>query len=167
MKVITPGSYSLIKEALPDSPEISIFLAGTIDDGDSKNWQKEIIDKLIPYYMFEDLTIYNPRRDDWNSNATNKDIEEQIKWEQEKLEKCDIILMVILEDSKSPISLMELGEFCDSQKIMVFCPEKFYRYLNVKDLCLRKYIPLFLTNDIDMIKNELLTALSFLKDQKL
>ena len=35
--------------------------------------------------------------------------------------------------------------------MIVFCTPKFYRYWNVKDLCLRKGIPMYETNDIDKI----------------
>lgn len=43
----------------------SVFLAGTIDNGTSSNWQQEFINKLknIEHSIYTDYTIYNPRRD--------------------------------------------------------------------------------------------------------
>ena len=45
-----------------DKSKFTIFLAGSIDMGKSKNWQQEIEDKLKD----EDVILFNPRRPDWN-----------------------------------------------------------------------------------------------------
>lgn len=119
----------------------SIFLAGTIDDGKSRNWQKEVIEGLSKYDL-PNLTVYNPRRDDWDLNVTNEDIVAQIEWEQDKLKRATYIFMLLEDKSKSSISLLELGEFKDSQKIMVFCSPKFYRWTNVSVFCYDFMIPL-------------------------
>ena len=86
----------------------SVFLAGTIDNGDSLNWQDKTIIELINLGI-NNIEIYNPRREHWNSNPTKKEMEKQIKWEQNHLDAANIIAMVLLDDSKSPISLLELG----------------------------------------------------------
>lgn len=64
------------------------------------------------------------------------------------MEKADLIVMNILADSKSPISLMEIGLFARTNKLIVFCPKTFYRYDNVRVVCQRFGIPLYNTNNI-------------------
>lgn len=140
--------------------DFSVFLAGTIDDGQSANWQRELINKIYSG-LPDSVIVFNPRRDNWNKNANVDTLREQINWEQEHLLNSSIIVMVLLDDSKSPVSLMELGEFCDSQKIVVFCTENFYRFENVKDLCERFEIPLFETNDINEIADKVVEIIKF------
>jgi hypothetical protein len=100
--------------------------------------------------------IYNPRREDWPSSDNYREIDIQINWELDHLEKADLIVMNILADSKSPISLMELGLFARTRKLIVFCNPNFYRYDNVRIVCRAYNIPLYNTNDILVIKNKVL-----------
>lgn len=120
---------------------VSIFLAGTIDDGKSRNWQSSIIEEIGTKYDSDNITIYNPRRDDWVDD--NDDIKKQILWEQENLDKTDYIFMNLESGSKSPISLLELGLYAQSNKLIVFCNDEFYRYMNVKLTCDKYNILLF------------------------
>lgn len=110
----------------------SVFLAGTIDNGDSSNWQEEVVKKYEETYDKE-IIFFNPRRKDWNQFPT--DLDYQIKWEQRHLDAADHIVMCLLDNSKSPISLLELGLYAQSKKITVFCNPEFYRYYNVKLTC--------------------------------
>lgn len=91
----------------------SVFLAGTIDNGNSIDWQKEVTEKIRDF----DITILNPRRDDWGSTKVqsihNPQFKEQVEWELSALEKANIIFMMFLEKSLSPITLLELGLFAD------------------------------------------------------
>ena len=124
---------------------IKIFLAGTIDMGNSKNWQKTFIDKLkltIEKNAINttDFVIFNPRRLEWPNDEG--ELEQQANWELDRLEESDIIFMNILKDSKSPISLLELGLYAKSKKLVVKCPPEFYRYGNVKIVCDRYNIKL-------------------------
>jgi hypothetical protein len=64
--------------------------------------------------------------------------------------------MNILGNSKSPISLMEIGLFAKEHKLIVFCNPNFYRYDNVRIVCERYKVPLYDTNDILVIKNKVL-----------
>lgn len=129
----------------PDSK--SVFLAGTIDDGNSFNWQESLINRCQDL----DVVFYSPRRKYWNKDATKEDIEFQIKWEQEHLDSVDLIVMCLLDSSKSPISLLELGLYAKSNKIVVFCNPEFYRYTNVQMVCQKYNIPLYNVS-IDLIK---------------
>lgn len=129
MNVIYPGAKS-------------VFLAGTIDNGDSSNWQEELIEKCKDL----NVTFFNPRRKEWIQNPTFEDMEYQIKWEQEHLDRADVIIMFLLDGSKSPISLLELGLYSQSKKIYVFCNPAFYRWDNVRLTCDKYNIPLLRTN---------------------
>ena len=141
----------------PDREEVSIFLAGTIDNGESYDWQNDIIktfeklDKELPV----ELIIYNPRRSEWDKNASKKMLEEQIRWEQNHLDKADWIIMVLSDNSKSPISLLELGLYASSEKLIVFCTDKFYRYDNVRLTCEQYLIPLINSTNISDIIEEI------------
>jgi len=129
----------------------SIFLAGTIDNGESDNWQKKLIDK----FKNINIKIYNPRREHWNKNASKEEVEYQIKWEQEYLDNANLIVMVLSDNSKSPISLLELGLYATSKKILVFCTDKFYRFDNVRLTCEKYNIPLFTNTNINYIFNKI------------
>lgn len=132
MNVIYPGSKS-------------VFLAGTIDNGDSTNWQEELIEKCKNL----NVVFYNPRKKEWPTNTLT--VQDQIKWEQEHLDRADIIIMFLLDNSKSPISLLELGLYAQSGKIFVFCNPAFYRWENVRLTCDKYNIPLLRT-DLDDAK---------------
>ena len=140
---------------LTDTSEMypSIFLAGTIDNGDSYNWQSEFIEKLknTNSYIYTDYTVFNPRRENWDKTATYQDQVNQIEWEHRYLDLSDVIIMNILPNSKSPISLMEIGLYAQSDKLMVFCTPEFYRYANVETVCKKYNIPLYNTNKVDDI----------------
>lgn len=126
----------------------NIFLGGTIDNGESADWQQELISAVSGIELTRPVHIYNPRREDWPSSDNHREIDIQINWELDHLEKADLIVMNILADSKSPISLMEIGLFARTNKLIVFCPKTFYRYDNVRVVCQRFGIPLYNTNNI-------------------
>ena len=170
IKVVTPEEtyfpHKGDEDWFKDENAIKVFLAGTIDDGKSTDWQYKLISYLCVYkddgwndldedLSLGDLIIYSPRRENWNPDATNEDIEKQILWEQKYLEDADIIIMNILPDSKSPISLLELGLYGPDGKMIVFCTDKFYRFTNIKLTCERYNIPLVNSNDLTEICSQL------------
>jgi hypothetical protein len=136
----------------------SVFLAGTIDNGNSLNWQDKTIIELINLGV-KDLEIYNPRREHWNSNSSKEEIEKQIKWEQHHLDKADVIAMVLLDDSKSPISLLELGLYANTKKLIVFCTPNFYRWDNVRLTCEKYNIELIQDLHPTIITNKIISKL--------
>ena len=121
----------------------SIFLAGSIDMGAAENWQKTIADSLTEY----DIDIYNPRRSHWDSSLvqhfTEPTFYQQVSWELDALERAHIIVMNLLPNSSSPVSLLELGLYARSRKILVCCPDEFYRSGNVQITCNKFNIPMF------------------------
>jgi hypothetical protein len=122
---------------------LNVFLAGTIDNGDSSDWQLHLRTVFEDYN--DNLVFYNPRRDDWDASWTQSiddpQFYEQVSWELDHLEKCDLIVMFIGANSKSPISLLELGLHA-GPKMVVCCEEGFYRKGNVDIVCERKGIPM-------------------------
>ncbi|MEI7451630.1 MAG: nucleoside 2-deoxyribosyltransferase domain-containing protein [Candidatus Falkowbacteria bacterium] len=119
-----------------------IFLAGSIEMGKAEDWQVEIAEKLSEYKG----TLLNPRREhwgyDWKQTIANKKFKEQVEWEFTGLSKSDAIVMYFAPNSKSPISLLELGLFSHSHKIICCCPKKFWRRGNVEFICQKFKIPL-------------------------
>lgn len=114
-----------------------VFLAGTIDNGASRDWQSEWIAEIqsdTKTYQHYPFTIVNPRRPDWNTDWTkdNDELVRQIRWELNGLNTSTDIFMWLEPNSKSPISLLEMGLFASSGNLLVGCPEMFYRYENVR-----------------------------------
>lgn len=109
----------------------TVFLAGTIDEGNSVDWQQEVADSLNDL----DVTLLNPRRKNWDNtwkqSISNEKFREQVEWELSSLESSDYILMYFAESSKSPISLLELGLYATSNKMIIICPDGFWRKGNV------------------------------------
>lgn len=116
-----------------DKPRV--FLAGSIEMGTARNWQVEVEEK----FKDDDVVLLNPRRDDWDwsweQKITNPKFFEQVSWELNGLETADAIIMVFDPNTKSPISLLELGLFARKGKVFVVCPEGFWRKGNVDIVC--------------------------------
>ena len=120
-----------------------IFLAGTIEMGNSIDWQSEVTE----YFKGRPFTILNPRRDEWDSSweqsIKNAKFYQQVNWELDALDKSDYIIMNLLPESKSPISLLELGLYANSGKLLVCCPDGFWRKGNVEIVCEKFNIPMY------------------------
>jgi hypothetical protein len=113
----------------------SVFLAGSIEMGIAEDWQS----KIVKTFENSDVTFFNPRRGEWDASWEQK-IEsapfyQQVNWEMNALDKADFIIMYFVPDTKSPISLLELGLYANSGKIVVCCPEGFWRKGNVEAVC--------------------------------
>ncbi|WP_131536978.1 nucleoside 2-deoxyribosyltransferase domain-containing protein [Pedobacter nototheniae] len=117
---------------------LKIFLGGSIDMGNSEDWQQNITNQFID----KNVIILNPRRDDWNKDwkplISDQNFKMQVEWELNALEASDYIVMYFAPDSKSPISLLELGLYAKSKKLLVVCPDGFWRKGNV-DIVSEKY----------------------------
>ncbi len=144
MVLVKPGNDNLYYS----SRNTKIFLAGSIEMGAAENWQ-ELIEDTFRHKT--ELVIFNPRRDDWDSSWVQKEsngqFNYQVNWELDKLTEADIIFMYFAPDTKSPISLLELGLYADSKKMIVVCPDSFWRKGNVDIVCNRYDIPIYETLD--------------------
>lgn len=120
-----------------------IFLAGSIEMGKAENWQERLTKQL------KHCIILNPRRDDWDSTweqkIDNPKFREQVEWELEAMDLADIIVMYFDPSTKSPISLLELGLYADTGKLIVLCPEGFWRKGNVDIVCRKYKIPMMVS----------------------
>lgn len=88
------------------------------------------------------MVLLNPRRADWNRAwkpvAEEPEFRRQVEWELDALQRADVILMYFAPGSQSPITLLELGLHADSGKVMLACPDGFWRKGNV-DIVARRH----------------------------
>lgn len=121
-----------------EDSRLKIFLGGSIDMGKSENWQARLENELASY----DVIVLNPRRDDWNKDwkpvSSDQNFRTQVEWELSALEASDIIVMYFAPGSQSPISLLEFGLYAKTDKLIVLCPDGFWRKGNV-DIVSEKY----------------------------
>jgi hypothetical protein len=119
----------------------SVFLAGSIDMGRAEPWQAEVELALVD----TPALILNPRRDDWDATwpqrADHPQFRAQVEWELEAQERADLIAMYFAPGSQAPITLLELGLFARSGRLVVCCPEGFWRKGNVDVVCRRYGVP--------------------------
>jgi hypothetical protein len=115
----------------------SVFLAGSIEMGRAEPWQAAVEEALAG----EDLVIFNPRRDDWDASweqsIHHPKFREQVEWELEGQERATVIAMYFAPETRAPITLLELGLFARSGKVLVCCPPGFWRRGNVEVVCAR------------------------------
>ncbi|THV06298.1 hypothetical protein K435DRAFT_773274 [Dendrothele bispora CBS 962.96] len=132
----------------PIIPDKSIFLAGSIEMGKAEDWQAKLTSTLsnldLAYHL--ELTVLNPRRESWDpswvQDISNPQFRGQVEWELDCQDRADVIAMYLHPDTKAPISLLELGLLAKSGKMVVCCPEGFYRRGNVQIVCKRYGISL-------------------------
>lgn len=115
----------------------SVFLAGSIDMGHAEDWQATVTRALSD----REVVILNPRRDEWDA-SWEQDIgfapfRDQVEWELEALERATVIAMYFAPASKAPVTLLELGLFLRSKRLVVCCPEGYWRRGNVEIVCRR------------------------------
>ncbi|PHN02938.1 nucleoside 2-deoxyribosyltransferase domain-containing protein [Flavilitoribacter nigricans] len=145
MKIIKPPLSIAKHHRRPKS----LFLAGSIEMGKSENWQAGVENYFAD---LEDYTLFNPRRDNWDASWEQEfekpEFYQQVNWELTALEQADLILMYFSPETKSPISLLELGLHARSGKLLVCCPDGFWRKGNVEIVCERYTISTFF-NDLE------------------
>lgn len=108
--------------------------------GVAEEWQNELIARYP-----EDVLFLNPRRTDWNKDwdHDSPQFDEQVMWENQMLDHADLIVMYFDPNTKSPISLLELGLYADSRKLIVCCPDGYWRQGNVRIICELYNIPYY------------------------
>ncbi|KAF1929528.1 uncharacterized protein M421DRAFT_60197 [Didymella exigua CBS 183.55] len=141
-----PEQHAKFEHSLPpENPEYtggkSLFLAGSIEMGKAVQWQKQMAATLrdLP------ITICNPRRGNWDPNVTKsaKDalFKQQVVWELSALEKVDLICFFFDANTVSPVTMMELGLWASSGKVIVCCDSRFWRAGNIHLVCERYNVP--------------------------
>lgn len=138
-EVIAP---EVIKEM--NSPKL--FLGGTIANGEARDWQREVVD------YFKDVkegVVFNPRRTEWDKEASSEAKWQQINWELNAQRKSNILLYHFEDKYVNPITLLELGYFVGLQEymktIIVSCPKSYTYYDNVCAICIRENIRIFVS----------------------
>lgn len=115
----------------------TIFLAGSIEMGNALNWQTQIEAALSDCQV----TLLNPRRDEWDASwrqsINETAFRQQVEWELQGLERADIIAVYFAPETKAPITLLELGLTARSGRLLVCCPEGYWRKGNVDIVCHR------------------------------
>lgn len=152
-EIKAPNEYNL-------TDKVSLFTAGSIEMGVAENWQEKLKKELS---CIDSLLILNPRRDnwqaDWLQDKSFPQFREQVTWELEAQEKSDINVMYFDPKTKSPITLLELGLFAD-HRLIVFCPQDFWRKGNVDLVCERYEIEQAISWDdfVDRIKKRIMVC---------
>jgi hypothetical protein len=126
----------------PDGRTPSVFLAGSIEMGAAEDWQTRLTQALKDL----DVLILNPRRDEWDASwvqsITNVQFREQVEWELAGLERATVVAMYFAPATKAPVTLLELGLWARAGKVVVCCPEGYWRRGNVEVVCTRYELPL-------------------------
>jgi hypothetical protein len=151
IEVLTPPSYRFA-----DVDNISVFLAGAIDMGSAVDWQSQVIDEAADYFDNTNITFYNPRRPGkftGEQTIDNPKFAEQVNWELERIDRCDIFFLHLPADSKAPISLMELGYYLgrihenparfSGQRCVISVEEGYYRRGNIEVILNREGMTLY------------------------
>ena len=115
----------------------SIFLAGSIDCNMPSNWRRRAIAKLSHYDYLFDPTNTN------HDNLDDQEMKEHIGWELNALLIANKILLNFMANTLSPISLVELGLYVTTNKLIVVCPKEFYKSRYVYTLCKKYNTPFF------------------------
>src|SRR5687767_2483934 len=127
MIVLKPPQPIILPPALP-----SVFLAGSIEMGAAGDWQAEFETRLADL----DVVILNPRRDEWDASwvqsIDHPQFRGQVEWELDGQEQATHIAMYFAAETKAPITLLELGLFARSGKVVVGCPLGFWRRGNIE-----------------------------------
>lgn len=135
-------------------PYPRMFLSGSIEMGTADTWQERIVSAFAGYPG----TILNPRRDDWDASwkqsIEDDRFREQVEWKLRGLEDATLIATYFDPNTKAPITLLEMGLFTHTepqprysagktQRLLVCCPDGFWKKGNVEIVCKRYGIPLF------------------------
>ena len=93
----------------PDALGNSLFVAGGIGIGAIvPDWQSALVEQLRD----TNLTLLNPRRDDYPAGEPNA-LREQIEWEHRYLKAASAISFWFVAETLCPITLYELGAWAN------------------------------------------------------
>jgi hypothetical protein len=143
--------HSMARVLKPPAPIVldgrtpSVFLAGSIEMGQAEDWQARMTHALNDL----DVMILNPRRDEWDASweqsMSNRQFRAQVEWELDGLEKASMVAIYFAPATRSPVTLLELGLCARNGRLLVCCPEAYWRRGNVEVVCARFDVPLLAT----------------------
>lgn len=123
----------------------NVFLAGGITN--CPDWQQKVIDQLLKERCLSDtyVTIFNPRREEWDMNFGEEESIKQIEWEAKRFKKSNIFSFYFCNsESPQPITLFELGRYITlaatryhdwKNRIIVSIENGYSRSLDVETQC--------------------------------
>ena len=140
---------------------VSIFLAGTTSKVGTADWRET----LTTFLSSVSVTIYNPYRPDWdNTWREDRDFgpfRQQVEWELTKQEEADVVIVYFHPATQAPISLLELGISLRAPgKVVVVCPEGYWKRGNVQIVCERYGIEM--VEDVGGLKEAIVKKLSLM-----
>ncbi|KAF2744154.1 hypothetical protein M011DRAFT_461180 [Sporormia fimetaria CBS 119925] len=122
---------------VPTYRKYSVFLAGSIEMGRAILWQERMVD----YLQDLPITVCNPRRGNWDTTTTPREKDEafnlQVQWELSALEHVSVICFFFDKATTSPVTMLELGLWAKSGKVVVCCDKDFHKAGNVHITCRR------------------------------
>jgi hypothetical protein len=128
-----------------DGATPSVFLAGSIEMGQAEDWQSQMENALRDV----DVLVLNPRRDAWDASwvqaIENPQFREQVEWELSGLERATVVATYFAPSTRAPVTLLEMGLCARSGRLVVCCPEGYWRRGNVEVVCRRYGVPLVAT----------------------
>jgi hypothetical protein len=108
------------------------------------------------------VDILDPRRDDWDSSwkedISDPKFKQQVEWEMDHAKVADVIVFYFPPGALTPVALLELGMYAGTGKVVVCCPQGFYKRGNVQIVCLRYGIDVL--DDLDALREQVRTRLS-------
>lgn len=145
----------MIRIKAPDEAPVdrrrSVFLAGSIDNGEAEKWQ----DRFCEALQNEDLLVFDPRRDEWNTEPSEEELNKQIQWELTHINQADLVVFYFAPKSIAPITLLELGIVAEGNlPAVVCCPKEYWRSGNVHFIC--NYYDITLVESFDELIEEVL-----------
>lgn len=128
MEIKAPNDYEVLDYSK------AIFMAGSIEMGLAENWQDKLITTLGNP---SNVLFLNPRRDNWDpsweQSISNDSFFTQVTWELTGIESADLVVFYFDPNTKSPITLLELGLVAGMGiDCIVYCPEPYWRRGNVE-----------------------------------
>jgi hypothetical protein len=154
----SPGFVIYKPPFRPQVQKPSVILYGNIEKGEL-NWR----DKLASSLSDLPVAVLNPHCDDWDEtwieDISFPEFKEQVEWEMDYAQVADVIAFRFGPETEAPISLLELGMYAGTGKVVVCCHPEYKKKGNVQMVCLRYSIPLF--SELDGLKEqvrEILTA---------
>jgi hypothetical protein len=130
--------------------------------GRAAPWQADVERALVDL----PVAVLNPRRDEWDDSweqsIDNPQFREQVEWELEGQERATAVAMYFAPDTRAPITLLELGLFARTGKVIVCCPAGYWRRGNVEVVC-RRY-GVMMVEDLAALADELRRRLTEAED---
>ena len=157
IKVFEPLAYYQKKE------KHSLFLAGGIDR--APDWQKDAIAYLKKNSSEFDLAVFNPRRSTPFSREDYEARGEQVEWEFKHLRFAKVILFWFPESAPCTTSLLELGYWLSTSKVVIGINPGHYKERSIKtQISLLNKSRLGLTVEVENnLEDTIDNALAFLR----